>query len=319
MSKDKKTQRNIDHLPTVYQFSLIDVPAEKYVETLNVLFRDPDFKEKTAKRNRVVQSVARMRTGSAEAVHAVKMIQQYDRTLADVLFASIVQTNLHADHTYELLSFGTILRYFVDYSREDMHEKVKRLSRDLNKLTFLSDMLESIVMDVRSEMDDVFKGEIKFQQFDAVEILLKQLRGFFKSARPKDSDQLESQLFIEYADSINAYMEKRLKTFGEKYAKYHPIPNGYTERDMVAAVNQFFGTEHKFGRQCIGHTPSGGIYVDAMRLVPNLDTLETEKLDRFVGQINKSHDSIDKYSFKVTDVIMDAYQPQPHLIPKSHG
>lgn len=316
MSKEKK-QRNIENLPTFYQFNLIDVPLDKYVETLNVLFRDPDYKEKTAKRNRIVQSVARMRPGSSEAVNAVKIIQQYDRKLADVLFAAIVQANLHSDHTYDCLSFGTCLRYFVDYTRENMQEKVDRLSRDLNKLTFLSDMLENILIDVRSEMDDIFQGEIKFQQFDAVEQCLKQLRGFFQSARPQDLEKPESQLFIDYADSINAYMEKRLKTFGEKYAKYHPMPNGYKDDDMVKAINQFFGTEHKFGHQFINHTPLGGIYIDAMRLVPNLDPIETEKLDRLVGQISKSPDAIDKYSFQVTDVIMEAYQP--HLIPKSHG
>ena len=307
MGKDKKVIRNIETLPTIYQFNLLDVPLEKYMEVLNVLFRNPDFKEKVEKRNRIVRSVQHMRMGSSEAVNAVRVIQQQDRALADILYAVIVQANLHSDNTYELLSFNTILKYFVDYSRENMYDKIERLSRDLKKLTFLSDMLENIVVDVKAEMNDIFQGEIEFQQFNAVAQLLKQLKGFFQSARPKDLDKPADQLYIEYADSINAYIEKRLKTYSEKITKYQPMPVGYSEHEMVDAINQFFGTDKKFGEQHISHTASGGIYIDSMRLIPDLSALEKEKIDRYVGHFNSSPDSIDKYSFKVSDVIMKAY------------
>jgi hypothetical protein len=300
--------------PTIYSFNFRDVPSSKYVETLDVLFHNPDYSEAVEKRNRLVKSAERLRTGSSEMANLVRTIQQHDRKLADTMYASIVQTNLHSEVSYDFLSFGTLLKYYVDYKKDGMRERVDRMAANLDKVTFLADMLESIVTDVKADMREVFDGSIEFNQFDAVLQVLTQLRGFFKSARRGDADSPEAQLYFDYSDSINEYIEKRLKTYTAKYRKIHPVAKVYTEADLVEGLNQFFGRNDKFDMSVIGHTESGGCYIDLAQLCLRLSRNDIEKIEKVVGkmQSNNMTDAALRYSFNATDLIMSQYKrPKP--------
>lgn len=189
-------EEQIRNLPTPYTFNLQDVPADKYTDILKSLFSDPSFKQMVEKRNRLVRSAAQMRPDTSQMSNLVRTIQQHDRRLADALYGVLVQANLRSDVTYDFLSFNTLLRYFVDYSQERANEKVERLFNDLHKLTFLADMLESVTLDVKQEMQDVFGDGIEFQQFDGVQHVLKQLKGFFGSVRNHKEDTAEAQLYM---------------------------------------------------------------------------------------------------------------------------
>ncbi len=294
--------------PTVYTFNFKDVPKDKYAEQLHVLFNDPDFCEAVEKRNRLVKAGDRMRPGSGELVNLIRTIQQHDRKLADMLFAYIVQVNLHSDVTLDFLSFATLLKYYVDYSQEGMKEKVDKLAGDLDRITFLADMLESVLVDVKSGMRDVFGNAVEFQQFDAVQQVLSQLRGFFKSSQDEDSTSADVQLYMDYSDSINEYLYKRLKTYTDKYRKRHPAPKAYTKEDYIRAVKQYFNAAHSFGDSIIGHTSSGGIYIDCVALMGNLTPEQTKKIDAVVD--GKRFSDMQTYSFAITDAIMAAYKPQ---------
>lgn len=294
--------------PTIYSFHFNDVPPSKYAETLDVLFHNPDYNEDVEKRNRLVKSAQRLRPGSSEMANLVRTIQQYDRKLADILYASIVQTNLHSEVGYDFLSFRTLLKYYVDYSKDGNKERVDRLAANLDKVTFLADMLESIVTDVKADMREIFNGSVEFNQFDSVLNVLTQLRGFFKSARCNDGDSPEAQLYFDYSDSINEYLEKRLKTYTDKYRKLHPVAPVYTETDLIERLNQFFGRSDKFNESFIKHTESGGCYIDVVHLCFNLDRQQTEKIESLKINPNTHTDETLRYSFKVTDLIMSQYK-----------
>ena len=294
--------------PTIYSFHFKDVPPSKYAETLDVLFHNPDYNEDVEKRNRLVKSAQRLRPGSSEMANLVRTIQQYDRKLADILYASIVQTNLHSEVGYDFLSFRTLLKYYVDYSKDGNKERVDRLAANLDKVTFLADMLESIVTDVKADMREIFNGSVEFNQFDSVLNVLTQLRGFFKSARCNDGDSPEAQLYFDYSDSINEYLEKRLKTYTDKYRKLHPVAPVYTEADLIEGLNQFFGRSDKFNESFIKHTESGGCYIDVVHLCFNLDRQQTEKIESLKINPNTHTDETLRYSFKVTDLIMSQYK-----------
>lgn len=295
--------------PTIYTFNFKDVPASKYAETLDVLFHNPDYSEVVEKRNRLVKSAERLRPGSTEMVNLVRTIQSQDRKLADLMYATIVQSNLHSDVGYDFLSFATLLKYYVDYSKEGMKESVNRLASNLDKLTFISDMLESIVTDVKSDMREIFDDSVEFNQFDAVQKVLTQLRGFFQSARSNDSNSPEAQLYFEYSDSINEYIEKRLKTYTGKYRKIHPAAKVYTESDLIEGLNQFFGRSEKFDKSFIKYTESGGCYIDVVHLCFNLDRSQTEKIEKVTAKMksNNVSDETLRYSFNITDLIMSNY------------
>lgn len=318
MAKTKSTltrEQVVRNQPTVYTFNFKDVPVSKYAETLDVLFHNPDYNDAVEKRNRLVKSADRMRPGSSEMANIARTIQQHDRKLADIMYASIVQTNLHSEVSNDFLSFDTLLKYYVDYRKDGMRERIDRMAANLDKVTFLADMLESVVTDVKADMRHVFDGNIDFNQFDAVSNVLTQLRGFFKSARSKDANSPEAQLYIDYADSINDYLEKRLKTYTDKYRKLHPAAPVYTEDDLVEGLNQFFGRNDKFDMSLIGHTESGGCYIDFKALSLRLDDRDVEKLKK-VSDKMKSNNTTDvelRYSFNATDLIMRHYKrPKPN-------
>ena len=301
--------------PTVYTFNFKDVPVSKYAETLDVLFHNPDYNDAVDKRNRLVKSSDRLRPGSSEMANIVRTIQQHDRKLADIMYAAIVQTNLHSDVSNDFLTFDTLLKYYVDYRKAGMRERVSRMAANLDKVTFLADMLESVVTDVKDDMRQVFDDVVEFRQFDAVSQVLTQLRGFFRSARRGNLDSPEAQLYTDYSDSINDYLEKRLKTYTDKYRKLHPAAPVYTEDDLVEGLNQFFGRNDKFDMSLIAHTDSGGCYIDFKALSLRLDDRDVEKLKK-VSDKMKSNNTTDvelRYSFNATDLIMRHYKrPKPN-------
>ena len=318
MAKDKTTRTSEQvarNQPTVYTFNFKDVPVSKYAETLDVLFHNPDYNDAVEKRNKLVKSADHMRPGSSEIANIVRTIQQHDRKLADIMYASIVQTNLHSEVSNDFLSFDTLLKYYVDYSKDGMRERVDRMAANLDKITFLADMLESVVTDVKADMRYVFDGNIDFNQFDAVLNVLTQLRGFFKTARRDDVDSPEAQLYFNYSDSINEYLEKRLKTYTDKYRKLHPAAPVYTEDDLVEGLNQFFGRNDKFDMSLIAHTDSGGCYINFTQLSLRLDNSDIEKLSKVTEKMRSNNiaDVELRDSFNATDLIMRHYKrPKPN-------
>ena len=313
MAKSKPTQSREEHVlnqPTVYSFNFKDVPPGKYAETLDVLYHNPDYNDAVEKRNRLVKSADRLRPGTSEMRNMVRTIQQHDRKLADIMYAAIVQTNLHSDVGYDFMSFSTLLKYYVDYRKEGIKERVDRMAANLDKVTFLADMLETVVTDIKADMRMIFDGHIEFNQFDAVLNVLTQLRGFFKLTRPADVNSPETQLYFDYSDSINEYLEKRLKTYTVKYRKLHPASPVYTEDDLIEGLNQFFGRSEKFNESFIKHTESGGCYIDVVHLCFNLDPQQTEKIEKLKMKLksNARTDEILRYSFGATDLIMREYK-----------
>ena len=311
----RTSEQVVRNQPTVYTFNFKDVPVSKYAETLDVLFHNPDYNEAVEKRNRLVKSADRLRPGSSEIANIVRTIQQHDRKLADIMYACIVQTNLRSDVSNDFLSFDTLLKYYVDYRKDGMRDHVSRMAANLDKVTFLADMLESVVTDVKDDMRQVFDDVVEFHQFDAVSHVLTQLRGFFKTVRRGNFDSPESQLYFDYSDSINDYLDKRLKTYTEKYRKLNPAVPVYTEDDLVEGMNQFFGRNDKFDVSLIAHTESGGCYIDFKALSLRLDDSDIEKLRKVTDKMksNNIYDVELRYSFNATDLIMRQYKrPKPN-------
>ena len=253
MGKSKKQQeaKRIDAIyaqPTIYSINFKDVPLEKYTESLDLLFRDPDFNELMTRRNNLVKVASRLKQGSSEIQNLVKQIQKRDLELAYTMYSSVVLANVRSNVTFDFFSFGTLLRYFVDYSQDGMQEKVDTLSLNLDKVAFLSDMLECVVKDVRSNMYAVFGNTTEFHQFDGVLKMIQQLRGFYKSVIGENDNTPEAQLYFEYSDSIDDYLSKRLTTYSKKLRKLKPMLPVYTAEQMAEAINLFFDNESHFDK-----------------------------------------------------------------------
>lgn len=306
--KSKVSEKRIAKVcaePTIYTFNFKDVPMEKYAETIKLLFHDPNFSDAVEKRNALVKCAGRMKQNSQEMLSLIKQIQQRDHKLADVLFATLVQTNRRSDVTYDFLSFTTMLKYYVDYSKTDIMQKVDELTAHLDKITFLSEFLEAELVEVAQGMRLVFGDTIEFQQFDGVRQSLKQLKGFFRTIRNNDDNTPEADLYWQYSDSISEYMGKRLKTYSEKYQKLHPRPRVFSVDEMVKAINMIFGIDEHLAQAFIKRTESGGAYIDATALLFNLDGRKAEIIDKMTGKVSNKNSL--NYSFTVTDAIMKTY------------
>ena len=299
----------IRQLPTIYTFNFKDVPSEVYAKTLEAIFSDPQFADAVRNRNELVRAANRIPQGAPQMAPLIKAIQEKDAKLANAIYALLVQVNLHSEITYDFLSFGHLSRYYVDYSQPGMQEKVDHLNINLDKITFLSEMLENLLTQVKGDMLEIFKGASEFQQFDGVMASLRQLSGFFDFARKKDEKSKDYALYYEYADSINNYMDKRMQTYSQKYRKLHPTLPGFTQEQMVEAINLFFGEKDKFNESFSSATDSGGKYIDAVKLSFNIDEEQTKKLDKLVPK-PKEGNSIQKYCLNVTDAIMLYYAQQ---------
>lgn len=156
----------IRQLPTIYTFNFKDVPSEVYAKTLETIFADPQFADAVRNRNELVRAANRIPQGAPQMAPLIKAIQEKDAKLANAIYALLVQVNLHSEITYDFLSFGHLSRYYVDYSQPGMQEKVDHLNINLDKITFLSEMLENLLTQVKGDMLEIFKGASEFQQFD---------------------------------------------------------------------------------------------------------------------------------------------------------
>lgn len=165
----------IRQLPTIYTFNFKDVPSEVYAKTLEAIFSDPQFADAVRNRNELVRAANRIPQGAPQMAPLIKAIQEKDAKLANAIYALLVQVNLHSEITYDFLSFGHLSRYYVDYSQPGMQEKVDHLNINLDKITFLSEMLENLLTQVKGDMLEIFKGASEFQQFDGVMASLRQL------------------------------------------------------------------------------------------------------------------------------------------------
>ena len=310
-----KREQQIRNQPTIYTFNFRDVPADKYAEALERLFSNPDFAEAVRNRNELVRAASRIPQNSPQMASLIRAIQEKDKKLAMNMYSLLVQVNVRSDESYDFLNFGQLLRYYVDYSKPGMQETVDKLAINLDKVTFLTDALESIVVDVKSYMTTIFNGRVEFHQFDGVMQVLKQMQGFFNFARTKDINSKDNDLYCEYADSINAYVDKRMKTYSEKHRKLHPQLPGFTQDQMVEAINLFFGEDKKFNESFIARTESGGCYIDGMKLIPNLSEEQTAKLDKLVPR-PKEGNSMQKYFLYITDAIMLYYAQQKGIALK---
>ncbi len=312
MKKNKKPNpqqvQKVITSPTVYAFDLNDIPTEKYLATLKVLFADPAFTEAVGQRNRLVKAAAQLRTGS-DMTNLIRTIEKKDRALADTLFAAIVQTNVRSAVANDHFTFKQIVRYFIDYSDDDVRQNIDRLFRSLDKLTFLADMLESVTVDIRLYMQRIFADDFRFEQFDAVAQVLTQLKGYFGQIRNFDNaKQRTADLYMDYADSINDYLEKRLNAYNKKRDKIATQFCHIPKDQFIDSLNAFFGNEgRQIGTEVLVDTPRGGFHIDTARLLPLLNVEQTLRLNKIAKPLPAKVDESTKmkYDLKVSDAIYD--------------
>ena len=285
-----------------FTFDFGDVPVEQYAKSLDVLFHDTPFREMVARRNRFVEAARRTRPDSSEMNALYKNVKQVDAKIADFILGELVYANIYSGENLETFSFRNLLKFYVDYSKEGAQGSVKELTQNLFKLTFMADTIDSVLVDIRMNMRDLFGESIGFEQFNTVMQVLSQLRTYLNSVISKDREDKRKELFFEYADSINDYLNKRMKTYAEKVKKLEEPIKPHTDTDVLNALDKIYGTTNRFNSHFIKHTESGGAYVDAQMLSREMKCDLTTKLLKGIDKVLPSGEL--NFNFNITDRIL---------------
>ena len=155
----------------------------------------------------------------------------------------------------------------------------------------------------------VFNGYADHTSFNGVSAALSQLRGYLQASRTCFHEKEYADLYNDYSDSVNAYLDKRLNTFTRKVASKMPSVHGYTEQELLDALNEFFDTDRKFGRRFIQRNEQGGRFINVPLLAMELNDAQTAKIDKYVRYDRRDNDAVSEYCYRVTDIIMREYTP----------
>ena len=294
-------------MPIPFLLNFQEIPVDTLASVFHEFLKNPDIKSTIARRNRDFLATQRLRDGSSECNALVKRYSKTDERLAMQLLGILAAKTSEMRDRVDTISFSDILAHYVDYSKPGNKERVDHLAANLDKMTFLADFLESIVTDIKGDMDALFGNDIRFEQFDAVLSTLKQLQGFSNSTRNEGEGTKDTRtLYMEYADSINAYLDKRLKTYTDRYRRIAPDrskPVIRTKQEVMTALNAFFHTEFLADMTC--KSMNGGYDADYMKLVMNLTPRQTEYLDRHVALPEQEPDNLRKYNRTLTEILFN--------------
>lgn len=206
---------NPDKLPGYCMPMQLDAcTPQEYRPTLEMLFHDDKFTKTVEHRKRMFEAAGRP---NANAFAIRKGIEQDDRRIADMLLLAL-QRRTMVQNERRTTSINMLWRKIPkdDKARQDIKEKC---SRSLDMVVFLSDLVESKLTDIKDCLDKLFPDEgWNFEQFNGVSEALKQLRDAFGLTRDEGSEG-QRQLFADYAESMEAYFDKRMKTFIDKSHK----------------------------------------------------------------------------------------------------
>lgn len=212
MSKNKKkTVVNLNRVPSVaLPMELGVMHGSDYAEPLEMLFHDDEFKKRMEHRQRLYQSAER---SGVNTYAVMKGIEQDDRIIADTILLMMMRLTLPRQSEHDVL-FSDL---WAQVPKEKQYLREKTAAK-LNMVTFLADIIESKLVDIQQYLRQMFEGgdsQYSFKQLDGVVASLRQLSMFFGHTR--DEANVEQQeLFADYADSLEAYCDKRMKTYSEK-------------------------------------------------------------------------------------------------------
>lgn len=199
---------------TMYAYTLDNVKGEAYGDTLDMLFHEKDWMERIERRNRIYHSIERMPVQNRPA--AVRALQDADTWLGKRLLQALLMRSVHVGK----IEHKPLKEYYEELPKdEETLAKRDKISLLVNSTVFLCDIIESKIKDVNSLLRDVFKDDsMGFEQMDGVLIALRQMSDFFEATRDKGSTA-EKEVFADYAESIEKYMDGRMKTYLERIKK----------------------------------------------------------------------------------------------------
>lgn len=200
--------------PTVHAFTLDNLKGEEYGDVLDMLFHEKEWTERIEKRNRLYHGIDRMPEQNRPA--AIRALKDSDTWLGYRLLQTLVMKSVHVG----TIEHKPLKEYYAELPKDkESMAKQDKISFLLNATVFLCDIIESKIKDVNTLLRELFNDDsMGFEQMDGVLIALRQMSDFFEATRDKGSTA-EKEIFADYAESIEKYMDGRMKTYFERIKK----------------------------------------------------------------------------------------------------
>lgn len=141
-----------------------------------------------------------------------RSIEQLDLKLSQAIYIALAGAAVKRQD--EVVNMSELLKSLPPEKQEEAQE----LCVKLDSVTFMADVIEGYLFDINEMMKSLFDGKFGFMQMDHIMPALKRLKRCMRNTRDIGTED-EKELFCDYAESIEAYMDKRMKTFHKRVAE----------------------------------------------------------------------------------------------------
>lgn len=180
---------------------------QAFYNIMMMLQHNEAFVEIIERRNRICASLAK--AGASKAT--MTALEAIDRKMAiyilDALKTHYMKSEVHVE--------DSSVAQIIMKAPPERREKGLLLERKLDAAAFIADYLETKMFDIDALLKYLDAGS-ECRLYDGVRAAMAQLREVMGNTRDGENRHVQT-LFCVYAESLDAYLDRRLATFGEAY------------------------------------------------------------------------------------------------------
>lgn len=198
-------------------YNLEDLSPQHLADAMPMFYHEPKYQELNRKREHAYQ--AKFRKGS-NVLSSNILLRKMDDKMGRMLLEFLAErSNKNRRRTKKTL--GMLLQDKLDnkeLAQEDVR-KYQELSLTTEKALFLADMLDSVLVDINALMKPLFGNvNAKYEGLDALSSSMKAFRTTFNVNNDNRTPE-EQTLYTEYVESLEAFFQRRMKTYTAKRKK----------------------------------------------------------------------------------------------------
>lgn len=185
---------------------------EARMQCLNEVFDLPDFKHIQQIRDSAIYES--MRKGGHDTVAAARY-EAASEMMARIIGEAVMWCAEHNSSRVKKLSTRQAMGD-IDESDPKMREAKYKFFFNASAVVFIADLLDYYVSNINEALLVMFPGgQCRYSMLDDISRMKQRLSAFFDRTS-NDGSEEQRMLFADYAESINNYMDKRIRAFVSK-------------------------------------------------------------------------------------------------------
>ena len=190
-----------------YDFDLGRFTGSEYASELDLVFNSEDWVSLVGKRHKLVTSL--FRGGKKEMVYP--LVEKIDRKLSEMLYYNLFMRCItRADKA----AGETVYDFFSQFAGTEKECRAVAFWEISKRVYFVVDVLMGYVTDIKGILNELDE-EQRVINYHGLEATLGNLQQIVFSLNGKKADE-DRELFFEYSDRIEEYIESQVKEFDSK-------------------------------------------------------------------------------------------------------